>query len=108
MFFLGLILFDPQLHSDEERAEGLHLVRKAADRGHVPAMKALCVYYKDLSHFKPAEVKHWEQEIAEAEILAASATLIDPTGGKASKGDPEVPESSLRLPSVPTSFRIVQ
>ena len=108
MFFHGLILFDPQLHSDEERVEGLRLVRKAADRGHVPAMKALRDYYKDFSHFKPSEVKHWEQEIAEAEILAASANLIDPTGGKASKGDPEVPESSIRLPSAPISLKIFQ
>ena len=101
MFFLGLILFK----NDKEKEEGLRLVRQAAHRGHVPAMQSLLDYYSDFMHSNPTEVEHWKKEIAQAEMFMASARLIDPTGGEASKGDPEVPKTEFRLSS-PTKIRI--
>lgn len=106
MFFQGLILFDSKFFSPEENQEGLQLVRESAERGHIPAMEALRDYYKQMS--KPREVEHWEQQISEAEFLMANASLVDPTGGEAQKGEPDIPEEALRLPSAPKGFRIIQ
>lgn len=102
MFFLGLILFK----NDDDKEGGLRLVRQAANRGHVPAMQSLLEYYSDLNHFNATKAERWKKEIAQAEMLRASARLIDPTGGGASKGDPEVPEPDLRL-SGPTNLQII-
>lgn len=108
MFFQGLILFDSKLFSTKENQEGLQLVRESAERGHIPAMKALKDYYNQMANFNPQEVTYWEQQISDAEFLMANASLVDPTGGEAQKGEPDIPQEALRLPSAPRGFRIIQ
>jgi len=51
-------------------------------------------------------LEYWEQQISDAENLMASASLIDPTGGEAQKGEPDIPEEDL-LPSPPQNLRIL-
>jgi len=96
-FFEGLILF-----KQGKEKKGLSLVHKAAENGHMLAMKSLLEYYNSSDHFNAGEVSYWKKEIADAENLLAGIKLVDPTGGEASKGDPTVQESDLRLkPSTP-------
>lgn len=99
-FFEGIILFKQRKAFEE----GLGLIRKAAENGHIPAMKSLLEYYNSFGHFNPGEVSRWEKEITDAETLLASITLVDPTG-EANKGDPKVSEDALRL-QMPMNLRI--
>jgi len=103
MFFLGLILCN-----EGDRTRGLQLIRDAADRGYVDAMRSLLNYYKKPGSTNPAEIKRLEREIADAEMFAAKAKLIDPTGGEASRGDPVVPPGKLVIPSPPFNLRVIQ
>jgi hypothetical protein len=101
-FFEGLVLF-----RQGKKAEGLGLIHRAAENGNMQAMECLLEYYSNAANFNSNEVSRWNKEIADAKALNARMTLIDPTGGEAAKGDPEIKEEKLRL-QPPRSMRIIR
>jgi|GEM_PF-3528856 len=106
VFFQGLIMFDSSLFGRDKNMVGLQLVKESAERGHIPAMKALRDYYKQPLNFNPQEIKYYEEQIADAELVLAAASLIDPTG-EVKQGEPAVPDEALQL-SAPQNLQIIQ
>jgi len=105
MVYLAKLYWDG-LGGASDRARGLELERRAAEKGDTLAMQTLADLYEadgELQNF--AEAKRWRSAAAEAEKLKQSLALVDPTG-KADRGEPRIPARDVAILPAPTNLRV--
>jgi caspase domain-containing protein len=102
-------LWSDGLGGPRDLKRGEELLRMAAERGHLGAMKNLEDFYRVPGPMQNLpEAERWRQARAEAERLEAALTVIDPTG-RAGQGDPGIAADAIRVrpPAAPTNLRIL-
>jgi TPR repeat protein len=107
MAFLGKLFYEG-LGGPVDHRVGTEWFRKAAERGHVMAMKNLGNIYKAEGEMQNLdEASRWAKAYEEAYRLEASLTIIDPSG-QAGRGEPAIPsDATAVIIPPPRNLRII-
>lgn len=93
----------------KDQTAGLEWLRKAAERGFVPAMQSLeNLYSAKGPMLNVSEANRWETARKEATRLEASLTIVDPSGKAGLRGEPAIPPDAtvVRAPAAPMGLMI--